>query len=219
MSPPTPARSLPFFRDTPYVPTAPIPIPHIRRVTDPPPRSPTRHQSSPDLIFEMSPHVPNETPLFQHKPIPGSDSASAYFTRTSHVPSANRVGCAMSPYVNLPPYWEEPFLYSIPRLPTRPPQFHSRTRSAVVNGTRYSEHQDCEKKEVPDLATAFPSTFSIKSLSPAEVRSASCSDTSNSDQEQEEVLTNAFQQSFVSSSSSQSSTSEGRRITRSAYLV
>lgn len=200
MSPSTSARLSPLFRDTPYIPTAPIPIPRMRRVTDPPPRSPTRLQSSPDLIFEMSPHVSNEIPLVQRKNTLVSNNADTYFARKSALPSASRLGCVKSPYMNLPPYWEEPFLYSIPKIPTRPP-FHSRTRSAVTTASRHSGPHECLTKE--DLSLAFSSTISIKSLSSTGEQSASCSDTSNSDHDFDEVLTTAFQQSFTSTTSSE----------------
>lgn len=199
MSHSTSARPLLSSRDTSYLPSAPIPIPHIRRVTDPPPRSPTRQQSSPDLIFEMSPHVSDETPLLQRKNTLFSNNAEICLTRKFSLPFANRVGSTQTPCVHPPPYWEEPFLYSIPRLPTRPPFHHSRTRSAVVKGSRYTGCHECMNGE---SAVVFPSIFSVKSLSSAGAPSASCSDTSHSDQETDEILTTAFRQSCTSPSSS-----------------
>lgn len=196
MSSPTSARHQLFFRDTSYTPSAPIPIPHIRRVTDPPPRSPTRIDSSPDLIFEMSPHVSNETPLARNRGAFAPSNSDACLAPKPALPFASRLACTKSPCANLPPYWEEPFLYSIPRLPVRPP-FHARTRSAVVNGSRYSAHHSCMKERLTD---AFPSP-SAKSLSPVEAPSASCSDTCISDHESDGLLTTAFQQSLMSTSS------------------
>jgi len=208
MNPPTLSRYSSFPRDTLNLPSAPIPIPHIRRVTDPPPRSPTRYDSHSDLIFEMSPHVPNETPLAQHRDAFALTNAEARFNQMSALSLASRLGYVNRPSVNPPPYWEEPFLYSIPTVPARAPLRHARTQSNVVYGSRSNSSNKVEKE---DLTSVPPSPFSIKTLSSVEARSVPCSDISNSDQEPDEmILTTAFQQSLTSSSSSHSSASSAK---------
>ncbi|KAI0792978.1 hypothetical protein BC629DRAFT_1439658 [Irpex lacteus] len=196
MSQSTLTRYPPFARDASHAASTPIPIPHVRRVTDPPPRSPTRYQASSDLIFEMSPHVVNETPLTARSPPTVFGDTNVGFSEKSSLPTvASRFGYARRPNVNVQPYAEEPFLYSIPRFPTRSP-LHSRTQSAVVYGAKHDNVKEDRR------ISGFPDSFAIKALTSVHAQSVHCSDTSNSDHEPDDVLTTAFQQSFTSKSSS-----------------
>ncbi|KAI0689251.1 hypothetical protein BC835DRAFT_261795 [Cytidiella melzeri] len=208
MSPSTLTRHLPFPRDAPHIPTAPIPIPHVRRVTDPPPRSPTRYQASSDLIFEMSPHVTNETPLTMHTHSLVFADSDARFPSKPSVPAlASRFGLTTSSNVTMQPYAEEPFLYSVPRLPCRPLQ-HSRTHSAIVYGSKRSNSIDKTAKET--MISGFPSSFTIKSLSSVDANSLRRSEASDLGHDDDDVLTTAFQESFTSTpSSARSSVSSG----------
>lgn len=201
MSPSILTRYPPIPRAVPHGSSAPIPIPHVRRVTDPPPRSPTRFQASSDLIFEMSPHVTNETPLRMHtQPLACNDCDADHARKPSLLPLASRFGYTKSSTVNMQPYAEEPFLYSIPKLPGRFPMQHARTQSAAVYGAK--RRSSMAKVEEEDITSGFSSPYKIKSLSSVDAHSFHCSDTSNSDHEQDEILTGAFQQSFTSRSSS-----------------
>ncbi|KAI0088558.1 hypothetical protein BDY19DRAFT_171043 [Irpex rosettiformis] len=193
-------RCPPFARHATLVPSAPIPIPHVRRVTDPPPRSPTRYQTSSDLIFEMSPHVVNETPLTAYtKSVLFNDFDPSFIEKSTLPTAASRFGYMRRPHENAQPYAEEPFLYSIPRFSAHSSAQHSRTQSAVVYGTQ----QDSSLDTVQDkIVPRYSDSFTIMASSPADDQSVLCSDTTNSDRVLDEVLTTAFQQSFTSSSSS-----------------
>lgn len=210
MTPPALTRYPSFPRDTTsHPPTAPIPIPNMRRVTDPPPRSPTRFGASPDLIFEMSPHVSDETPLTQHRNPLALGDIQARFAQKATLPFASRFGHTRSPTVNLPPYWEEPFLYSIPRPPTRLPLGHNRTQSAIVQGSTRVDSRVTDEKE--ELTIAIPSSFTLKSLYSTDAQSVRGSDSSHSEHDpDDEILTSAFQQSFTSTESSRSSLSSSK---------
>jgi hypothetical protein len=200
MTPSVLTRYPPFPRAASHAPSAPIPIPHVRRATDPPPRSPTRFQASSDLIFEMSPHITNETPLTVHtQPLSPNDCDTDLARKPSFPSLASRFGYTKGSTVNVQPYAEEPFLYSIPKLPGRFPMQHARTQSAVVYGTK---RKNSMTKVEEEIASECSSPYKIKSLPSVDAHSVHCSDTSTLDHERDEILTGAFQQSFTSRSSS-----------------
>ena len=120
----TSSRRGPSYRETSHAPSAPIPIPIHRKLPDQYDES-----SSPELIFHMSPHYADETPL---SPSFIFNEGGARFNQKTGLTFASRFGHVKAPSVNLPPYYDEPFLYSIPRLPARSPPSHARTRSEIV---------------------------------------------------------------------------------------
>ena len=199
MGPSTLARYPPFIHNASFTPSAPIPIPHVRRVTDPPPRSPTRYQTSSDLIFEMSPHVVNETPLTSNvKSFVYNDFNSGFAEKSSLPTAASRFGYVRKPTVNVQPYAEEPFLFSIPHFPSLPR--HARTQSAATHEAK----QDINIDEVRNtkISPRFSSSLAIKPLPSIDAQSLRYRDTSNPDHDFDEVLTTAFQQSFTTKTSS-----------------
>ncbi|KIP01658.1 hypothetical protein PHLGIDRAFT_131162 [Phlebiopsis gigantea 11061_1 CR5-6] len=192
---PEPTRYSSAIRDTSLKPSAPIPIPNLRRVTNPPPRSPTRcFDTASDLIFEMSPHVGLETPLTQYR-----DLAKPTYTTTHHARKpltlSSRYGQPQSPPTERPPYWEEPFLYSVPRLPPRLPLQQSRTHSARLNRTRSIADEEDLLMPAP---SSYPSSPSFDSLGPGTKPVMNDPSVAKA----VHVLTSAFQQSFSSSTSS-----------------
>jgi hypothetical protein len=199
MTAPEPAHYGSALRDTPYKRSAPIPIPNLRRVTDPPPRSPTRcHDFSSDLIFDMSPHTVNETPLTQQRdslPVLIHTTNTLHYTRKPFNLSS-RFAQAKSPTVERHPYWEEPFLYSVPRFPP-PPVQHSRTQSARVLGSVSFADEDHSGR----APSSYPSSSSLQSLSHRVKPSVDNPEVSKVVQESVHVLTAAFQQSFSDTTS------------------
>ncbi|GJE91804.1 hypothetical protein PsYK624_079550 [Phanerochaete sordida] len=187
------------MRDTPFKSTAPIPIPNLRRVTDPPPRSPTRcFDASNDFIFEMSPHSGADTPLTQHRDPPSVFPHTSTHYARKPLAFNTRFAAAKSPPVERPPYWEEPFLYSVPRLPPRAPLGHSRTQSAKVNGSDSFEEHDSTQAQ-----SSYPSSSSLRSISqPRRTRpDVHDPEVAKAVQDSVHVLTAAFQQSFTTATS------------------
>lgn len=194
-----PLRHSSTMRDIPFKPTAPIPIPNLRRVTDPPPRSPTRcYDTSADLIFDMSPHSNIDTPLTQQRDLPPVlTNMSTHYTRKP-LAFNMRFVTAKSPPMERPPYWEEPFLYSVPRLPPRAPLGHSRTQSVKVNGADSFEEHDSTQEP-----SSYPSPSSLRSISHPRRAKPDVQDPeiAKAVQESVHVLTAAFQQSFTTATS------------------
>ncbi|KAI0345678.1 hypothetical protein BDW22DRAFT_902287 [Trametopsis cervina] len=152
---------------------------------------------------------PTETPLTQSQQPMQSvapNDSEAYFVQKSALPLVNPFGYTSTLAVNRSPYWEEPFLYSIPRLPARSPLQHARTQSALVRG---STSEYANRLTMACLEDSFPATLPLGSLSSTEAHSLPFSDTSYSDH-QRDVLTGAFQKSFTTASSRLSSVSSAR---------
>ncbi|EKM49634.1 uncharacterized protein PHACADRAFT_265196 [Phanerochaete carnosa HHB-10118-sp] len=194
-----PLRHSSTMRDTPFKSTAPIPIPNLRRVNDPPPRSPTRcYETSTDLIFDMSPHSGIDTPLMQQRDPPSVlTHTSAHYARKP-LTFSTRFVTTKSPPVERPPYWEEPFLYSVPRLPPRAPLGHSRTQSARVNRS-----DSFEQRKSTQEPSSYSSSSSLRSFSQPRRAKPDVHDpyVAKAVQESAHVLTAAFQQSFTTATS------------------
>lgn len=194
------ARHSTTLRDTPFKASAPIPIPNLRRITDPPPRSPTRcHDTSSDLIFEMSPHVTHENPLTQLREPPNVNPTTTHYARKP-LTFSTRYGQPKSTAVERRPYWEEPFLYSVPRLPPRAPLQHSRTQSACLS--RPASIGD-EENQSTAAASSYPSSSSSSNSLSHKTKPIAGDPTVAHPVEDSSVhvLTTAFQQSFSSATS------------------
>ena len=94
--------------------SSPIPIPR-RKIVDPPPCSPIRNQVSPDLAFNLqfsiSPDVPHASIDFlQH------GATILEQPKRTHVPFST---LATQGYSSRRPFADEPFLYTIPKIPLR----------------------------------------------------------------------------------------------------
>lgn len=129
--------------------------------------------------------------------------ASSRFQQKFGVNIANRFGHVKSPSVNLPPYYEEPFLYSIPRIPARPPPSHIRTQSEKVEGRKASPDTFGlvdDFSQPPALSASSPS---LTSSHPHRVSLShqTCSDTSAVGCDPQNLLTTAFQNSLSTSTS------------------
>ena len=150
----------------------------------------------------MSPHFPNDTPLTRQAEIPPVTrmATTHQYSQYSRKPLAfnTRFGHVKSPEVERPPYWEEPFLYSVPRLPPRAPFQHNRTQSARVNGSVSFADEELNSAHAP---SSYPSSSSLRSLSHRSKPTVDDPDVSKAVQDSVHVLTAAFQQSFSDATS------------------
>lgn len=189
----TSSRRGPSYRETSHAPSAPIPIPIHRKLPDQYDES-----SSPELIFHMSPHVADETPL---SPSFIFNEGGARFNQKTGLTFASRFGHVKSPSLDLPPYYEEPFMYSIPRLPIHSPPSHARTRSEVVSPKFIME--DTQDDNSLPRSTFSASSSSLASslrrrMTETDTRS---SDTSDVVYDSQNPLISAFQNSLTSTRS------------------
>ncbi|KAK7689783.1 hypothetical protein QCA50_006422 [Cerrena zonata] len=201
MSAPAQTRHTPFLQER-HVPSMPIPIPSRRNVTDPPPSSPVRTDSSTDLLFEMSPTSPEDAPLSQY---PSLRHVSGNLCH-------RRVNTLISRPVekdddsseNRIPYGHEPFLYSVPRIPLRLSNLHSRPQSQAFNRLQPSSMSPTDPEafrpyqphhtSVPSTAYSSPSTsVSVGQSVPRFDEKASVH------LDDRNILTSAFQNSVISS--------------------
>ncbi|KAF7799380.1 hypothetical protein EIP86_010612 [Pleurotus ostreatoroseus] len=183
------------YREGLHTPTAPIPIPVHRKAAN-------RHDqaSSPDLIFHMSPDVAEETPLASiNAGFVVNDGTRLH--QTFGLKFASHFGHVKSTAAELPPYYDEPFMYSIPRLPVRSPPSHARTRSEVVRSPQPPTDDMDYDKEVAQRSTFSASSSSIMSAYPSHANRTPCSSLSELHFDTSKPLTSAFQNSLSSSMS------------------
>ncbi|KAJ3548483.1 hypothetical protein NM688_g5294 [Phlebia brevispora] len=181
-------------RETSHAPSAPIPIPSHRRAAN------RRDEaSSPELIFHMSPDA-DETPLTPLNTTLIFKETGTLLNQRSGFSFASRFGHVKSPSVDLPPYYDEPFMYSIPRLPVRSPPNHARTRSDIVDGIKVVTDEVEHEKDFSQRSTFSASSSSFTPL-PSHANHTCCSATSEIAYNASNPLTTAFQNSLSSATS------------------
>lgn len=195
-SAPSQARYPPFLKSSLHAPSVPIPIPARRITTNPPPRSPDRrNQPMSDLLFDMSPLSPCDSPLKQHSFFRAHDSEDV--CQNVRPRPERPLEQKNDSYVAAPLCSHEPFLYSIPRLPLRSNILHHRSRSEFVNS------QLMKNSISPDFVPTgriTPSSISNTSFSPSTSASESLSIHRRNESNSQNVLTSAFQVSVSSDS-------------------